>query len=106
MAQDGHVETPVMKSRWTSLMFVPGTNFILCFNTIQECQANGEDYEKVKILETQADDAERWDKRKKAKTNPDQGFSDYAAATYRSYQRNTKQLKPNPEEYAQEKLKM
>ena len=71
-----------------------------------ECKANGENYEKVRILETQADDAERWEKRKKAKTNPDQGFSGYAAATYRQYQRNTKQLKPNPEEYAQEKLKM
>ena len=40
----------------------------------QECEAKGEDYEKVKLLDVGANDAEKWE-RKKKKTNPDQGFS-------------------------------
>lgn len=41
---------------------------------LQECAARGEDYEKVKLLEISAEDAERWERRKKKK-NPDLGFS-------------------------------
>lgn len=41
---------------------------------MQECAARGEDYEKVKLLEISAEDAERWERRKKKK-NPDLGFS-------------------------------
>lgn len=40
----------------------------------QECAARGEDYEKVKLLEISAEDAERWE-RKKRRKNPDLGFS-------------------------------
>lgn len=42
--------------------------------SFQECAARGEDYEKVKLLEISAEDAERWERRKK-KRNPDLGFS-------------------------------
>ena len=42
--------------------------------SFQECAARGEDYEKVKLLEISAEDAERWERRKKRK-NPDLGFS-------------------------------
>lgn len=41
---------------------------------LQECAARGEDYERVKLLEISAEDAERWE-RKKKKKNPDLGFS-------------------------------
>lgn len=41
---------------------------------MQECAANGEDYDRVKMLEITADDAERWE-RKKKKKNPDTGFA-------------------------------
>lgn len=41
---------------------------------VQECAARGEDYERVKLLEISAEDAERWE-RKKKKKNPDLGFS-------------------------------
>ncbi|KAM7447836.1 pre-mRNA-splicing factorsyf2 [Porites harrisoni] len=37
------------------------------------------------------------------KKNPDQGFSGYAAAQYRQYQRLTKQMKPSVDEYSREK---
>ncbi|KAF3820183.1 hypothetical protein GH733_015692 [Mirounga leonina] len=64
----------------------------------KECAARGEDYEKVKLLEISAEDAERWE-RKKRRKNPDLGFSDYAAAQLRQYHRLTKQIKPDMETY-------
>ncbi|XP_038515787.1 pre-mRNA-splicing factor SYF2 isoform X1 [Canis lupus baileyi] len=63
-----------------------------------ECAARGEDYGKVKLLEISAEDAERWE-RKKRRKNPDLGFSDYAAAQLRQYHRLTKQIKPDMETY-------
>ncbi|TFK13276.1 Pre-mRNA-splicing factor syf2 [Platysternon megacephalum] len=68
----------------------------------KECASKGEDYERVKLLEISAEDAERWERKKKRK-NPDLGFSDYAAAQLRQYQRLTKQIKPDMEKY--EKLR-
>lgn len=64
----------------------------------KECAARGEDYEKVKLLEISAEDAERWERKKKRK-NPDLGFSDYAAAQLRQYHRLTKQIRPDMETY-------
>ncbi|XP_040321136.1 pre-mRNA-splicing factor SYF2-like isoform X3 [Herpailurus yagouaroundi] len=64
----------------------------------KECAARGEDYEKVKLLEISAEDADRWERKKKRK-NPDLGFSDYAAAQLRQYHRLTKQIKPDMETY-------
>ncbi|XP_053124376.1 pre-mRNA-splicing factor SYF2 [Hemicordylus capensis] len=68
----------------------------------KECVAKGEDYERVKLLEISAEDAERFE-RKRKKKNPDLGFSDYAAAQLRQYQRLTRQIKPDLEKY--EKLR-
>ncbi|XP_077006902.1 pre-mRNA-splicing factor SYF2-like [Tamandua tetradactyla] len=64
----------------------------------KECAAKGEDYERMKLLEISAEDAERWE-RKKKRRNPDLGFSDYAAAQLRQYHRLTKQIKPDMETY-------
>lgn len=72
----------------------------------KEAEAAGEDYEKVKLLDEQADDAEKWEKYKKKKHNPDHGFSGYEAATHRQYQRLTKLMKPDALEYSKEKEKM
>ncbi|XP_072357207.1 pre-mRNA-splicing factor syf2 isoform X1 [Scyliorhinus torazame] len=68
----------------------------------KECLEKGEDYERVKLLEISADDAERWE-RKKKKKNSDPGFSDFAAAQFRQYQRLVKQIKPDMEEYQKQK---
>uniref|UniRef100_A0A8D0DJ39 Pre-mRNA-splicing factor SYF2 n=1 Tax=Salvator merianae TaxID=96440 RepID=A0A8D0DJ39_SALMN len=68
----------------------------------KECLAKGDDYERVKLLEISAEDAARFE-RKKKKKNPDLGFSDYAAAQLRQYQRLTKQIRPDLEQY--EKLR-
>nr|XP_030730036.1 pre-mRNA-splicing factor SYF2-like [Globicephala melas]XP_030730046.1 pre-mRNA-splicing factor SYF2-like [Globicephala melas]XP_030730055.1 pre-mRNA-splicing factor SYF2-like [Globicephala melas]XP_030730065.1 pre-mRNA-splicing factor SYF2-like [Globicephala melas]XP_030730075.1 pre-mRNA-splicing factor SYF2-like [Globicephala melas] len=41
---------------------------------VKECTARGEDYKKVKLLEISAEDAEKWE-RKKRRKNPNLGFS-------------------------------
>ncbi|XP_075914521.1 pre-mRNA-splicing factor syf2 [Petromyzon marinus] len=64
----------------------------------QECEAQGEDFERQQLLATSAEDADRWE-RKKRKRNPDPGFSDYSAAQERQYQRLVRQIKPDLEEY-------
>lgn len=50
----------------------------------KECAARGEDYEKVKLLEISAEDAERWEEEKEGGKAPTWGFSDYAAASFAS----------------------
>ncbi|KAH9525122.1 pre-mRNA-splicing factor syf2 [Bulinus truncatus] len=71
----------------------------------KECAAKGEDYDRVKLLDISADTAEKWE-RKKKKKNPDTGFADYEQATFRQYQRLTKQLKADPQQYEQEHQKL
>ncbi|GFU30008.1 pre-mRNA-splicing factor syf2 [Nephila pilipes] len=71
----------------------------------QEAAAKGEDYNRVKLLEITAEDAEKWDRMKKKK-NPDPGFSNYEEAAIRQYNRRTKKLKPDMEAYIKEKEKM
>ncbi|KAL2099168.1 hypothetical protein ACEWY4_005648 [Coilia grayii] len=68
----------------------------------KECAARGENYDRVKLLEISAEDAERWE-RKKKKKNPDPGFSGYAEAQLRQYQRLTKQIKPDMESYERQR---
>ncbi|XP_071818592.1 pre-mRNA-splicing factor syf2-like isoform X2 [Apostichopus japonicus] len=68
-------------------------------------EAKGEDYDRVKVMDVTAEDADRWERKKKRK-NPDQGFSDYEQASYRQYQRLTKQMKPDMAEYGHKKDKM
>ncbi|XP_025097763.1 pre-mRNA-splicing factor SYF2-like [Pomacea canaliculata] len=71
----------------------------------QECLAKGENYDLVKLRDVGADEAERWE-RKKKKKNPDTGFADYEQATYRQYQRLTKQMKPDLNQYERQREKM
>ncbi|XP_018333608.1 pre-mRNA-splicing factor Syf2 [Agrilus planipennis] len=52
----------------------------------EEASSRGEDYDRKKMLEISAIDAEKIE-RKKKKKNPDQGFSDFEAATKRQYDR-------------------
>jgi len=64
-----------------------------------ECEAAGKDWEIEKLRNIGADDAEALDRRKKAKHNPDEGFSSYEQATFRKYSGLTKQIKPDMEKY-------
>ncbi|XP_052006818.1 pre-mRNA-splicing factor syf2 [Xyrauchen texanus] len=68
----------------------------------KECAERGEDYARVKLLDVSAEDAERWE-RKKKKKNPDPGFSGYAEAQLRQYQRLTRQIKPDMENYERQR---
>jgi pre-mRNA-splicing factor SYF2 len=71
----------------------------------KECDESGENYSIAKLRDLGADEVEKMEKRKKRK-NPDQGFSDYEQATFRQYQRLTKQIKPNLQEYEAQKEKL
>ncbi|KAL5009611.1 hypothetical protein ScPMuIL_011916 [Solemya velum] len=71
----------------------------------KECQEKGENFDRLKLLDVGADEAEKWD-RKKKKRNPDPGFSDYEAATYRQYSGLTKNMKPDMNDYNRQKEKM
>ncbi|XP_046753626.1 pre-mRNA-splicing factor Syf2 [Diprion similis] len=71
----------------------------------KEAQASGKDYDRVKLLQIDATEAERL-ARKRKKKNPDPGFADFEQATVRQYNRLVKGIKPNMENYeaAKEKL--
>ncbi|XP_061751616.1 pre-mRNA-splicing factor syf2 isoform X1 [Nerophis ophidion] len=68
----------------------------------KECAERGEDYNRVKLMDITAEDAERW-ARKKKKKNPDTGFAGYAEAQLRQYQRLTKQIKPDMQNYEKQR---
>lgn len=73
---------------------------------LKTAEAQGEDYDRVKLLEVTAEDAEKLDKKRKRKKNTDGGFSDFAAAQKRQYSRLVKQMKPDLEEYQEQKEKL
>lgn len=62
-------------------------------------ESEGVDFERQKMLEIQADDAERWEKKKRSKVNEDPGFSGYEAATARSYNNSVKNMRHDSDEY-------
>ena len=64
-----------------------------------KAETEGADYDRLKMLEIQADDAEKWEKKQMSKRNTDPGFSGFEAATARSYQNSVKNLKHDREEY-------
>lgn len=71
----------------------------------EEAKERGEDYDRTKLLQVTALEAERLE-RKKKKKNPDQGFSDFESATVRQYQRLVKNLPPKDmERYEEQKEK-
>lgn len=59
-----------------------------------EAAAKGLQYDRVKMMTTTAFEADRMEKLKSRKRNPDQGFSDYEAATARQYNRLVNNLGP------------
>jgi len=69
----------------------------------KDFEERGEDYERARMLETQADSADKVSAAKRRKQNPDSGFTTYDAMTLRQYQSQTKQMKPDMKNYAVEK---
>lgn len=74
-------------------------------NARKAAAEKGDDYDRVKLLNISALEAERMD-RKKKKKNPDTGFSDFEAATVRQYNRLVKNMAPRDlERYEEQKEK-
>ncbi|XP_032519243.1 pre-mRNA-splicing factor Syf2 [Danaus plexippus] len=74
-------------------------------NKREEATKQGKDYDRVKLLNISAVEAERLE-RKKKKKNPDQGFSSYEQATVRQYNRLIKNMPTmDNEEYEKQKQK-
>ncbi|KAL1464141.1 hypothetical protein WDU94_003815 [Cyamophila willieti] len=69
----------------------------------QKALEQGEDYDRVKMLNMTVAEAEKFNKKKK---NPDIGFSDYQQATARQYNRLVKQMKPDMRNYEDQKQKL
>lgn len=72
----------------------------------QQAAADGLDYDRVKMLEVSAVDAERQSRKKRDRTNPDVGFSDFEQATARQYNRLVKEIKPDFEAYEKAKKEL
>lgn len=71
----------------------------------QEAEKAGKDYDRVKLLNISATEAERLE-RKKKKRNPDEGFSTYEQATIRQYNRLVKNMPAaDMEQYEKQKQK-
>lgn len=70
------------------------------------CEADGEDYDRVKLLNISAADAEKMERNKKRKMNPDEGFSTYEEATARQNRKLTKMIQPNHEEYERQRREL
>ncbi|KAH8413780.1 hypothetical protein KR222_008086 [Zaprionus bogoriensis] len=72
-----------------------------------EAQSAGKDYERLKLLEVSAADADRIEKKKKRKDNPDLGFSTYEAQTARQYNRLVKNMPARDmEKYEKQKAEL
>ncbi|VDN60052.1 unnamed protein product [Dracunculus medinensis] len=69
----------------------------------REAEKYGEDYDRLKALNYQADLFKKKEFLKSKKKNPDKGFSDYEAMTLRQYQRLTGNIKPDM--YSYEKMR-
>nr|CAD2172432.1 unnamed protein product [Meloidogyne enterolobii] len=63
----------------------------------KKAEERGEDFERLKALDTQADVAEKMETAKRRKNNPDTGFASYEAMSLRQYERQTNSIKPDME---------
>ena len=62
-----------------------------------ECEAQGKDFDREKLKQISAEEAEITDRRKRSKMDPDKGFSTYEAAAFRKYNQQVKSIKPDME---------
>jgi pre-mRNA-splicing factor SYF2 len=62
-------------------------------------EEQGLPYDRLKALEWTAEESDAWERKRLKKHNPDTGFADFEQASYRQYERLTKQLKPDLDNY-------
>lgn len=72
----------------------------------QKCEAEGKDFDREKLKQRGADVADLIDKKKRSKTDPDKGFSSYEEASFRKYTQLVKQVKPDLNQYQQDKARL
>ncbi len=72
----------------------------------KEIEEQGQSYERLKALEYTAEECDSWEKKKLKKLNPDTGFADYEQASFRQYERLTKNLEPDMDNYKKLKQEM
>ena len=72
----------------------------------KQIEDEGLPYDRVKALEWTAEEADLWERKRLKKYNPDTGFADYEQASFRQYERLTKQLEPDHENYQKLKHEM
>lgn len=65
----------------------------------QKAEEAGQDYELTKSLNFQADELEKWERTRANKKKHDPGFIDFEYESKRQYNRLSKQLKPDLEQY-------
>jgi len=71
-----------------------------------KCKDAGEDYDRMKLLDEQADDLERLNRNRARKRNPDEGFSNYEDSTIRQHKRLVQNMKVDQAGYEEEKEKL
>jgi len=72
----------------------------------KEIEEAGQSYERVRALEWTAEECEHWERKRLKKHNPDPGFSGLDQATHRQYERLTKQIEPDYENYEKQKQEL
>jgi pre-mRNA-splicing factor SYF2 len=69
-------------------------------------EEKGLPFDRVQMLDWTADECDTWDRKKMKKHNPDTGFADYEQASFRQYERLTKEIKPDMDNYERQKDEM
>ena len=72
----------------------------------KEIEEQGLPFDRMSALEWTAEEVEIWDRKKLKKHNPDTGFADYEQASFRQYERLTKQMQPDLENYEKQKQEL
>jgi len=68
-----------------------------------KCEEEGQDYDRMKLLDVQADEQDKLLRLRAKKRNPDQGFSNYEDATVRQHKRLVTNMKVDMVAYQKEK---
>lgn len=71
-----------------------------------KCEEQGVEYDRVKLLDVQADELERLNRLRARKKNPSEGFSTYEEATARQYKCLVNNMKVDASNYEEEKEKL
>ena len=69
----------------------------------KEIEEKGLEYERVRALEWTAEECEIWERKRAKKHNPDTGFADFEQSSHRQYERLTKQIQPDMDNYEKQK---